>query len=73
MIVMTEKKRFIAENTETLYDSEKDFRYVYWKEIEPLLNEMDAENKMIKHQSIKNILHLLYWIKIKIKEVMRND
>ena len=66
---MTENKRFIAESTETMYDSEKDFRYVYWKDIEPLLNEMDIENKMIKNKSIKKLVHLLYWIETKIKRV----
>ena len=62
----TENKRFIAESSETMYDSENDHRYVYWKEIEPLLNEMDIENKMIRHKSIKKILHFLYWVESKI-------
>lgn len=65
---MTETKRFIAENTGTMYDSEKDFRYVYWKEIEPLLNEMDVENKMIRHKSIKKILHLIYRLEMFLKK-----
>lgn len=64
---MTENKRFIAESTSTLYDSEKDYRYVYLKDIEQLLNEMNAENKMIKHRSVRKILHFLYWIENKIK------
>lgn len=70
---MTENKRFIAESAETMYDSEKDVRYVYWKDIEPLLNEMDVENKMIKHKSIKKILHLIHRLEMFLKKIIGGD